>query len=153
LLFESLASVEDSFMFYGGGDDVVAGFPRAHSQEWLCHNPKDGVIVGFGAAAGEDDFLGTRADERGDLFTGRFDSGASALARSVDGGSIGEFAGEIGQHNVEHFRLDGCGGVEIEIDAIHKATHRILPAGEFVRSGEIQDRSRVVHPPPFHACM
>ena len=129
LFFEGLAGIEDGFVFDGRGDDVLAGFAGAHSQDWLCHNPEDGVIVRFGAAAGKDDFLGAGADQGGHLFAGGFDGGASALARCVDGSGVGKFGGEIGKHGVEHFRLDGRGGVEIEVDAVHGASHRILPAG------------------------
>src|SRR5712671_6275590 len=43
--FESLAGVEDGFVFDGGGDHVLGGFAGTHSQEWLCHNSKDGVVV------------------------------------------------------------------------------------------------------------
>ncbi len=127
--FLRLAGVKDGFVFDGRGDDVLADFAGEHSQDWLCHNPKDGVIVGFGAAAGEDDFLGAGADEGGDLFASCFHRRAGTLAGSVDGGSVCKFRGEIGKHSVEDFRLDGGGGVEIEIDAVHIATQRILPAG------------------------
>jgi len=37
----------------------------------------------------------------------------------VDGGGIAEFGREVGQHGVEHLRLNGGGGVVIEIDALH----------------------------------
>ncbi len=87
------------------------------------------MIVGFGAAASEDDFLGPRADEGSDLLAGGFHSAAGTLTGSVDGSSVAKLLGEIGQHGVEHFRLDRRGGVEIEIDAVHKATQRILLAG------------------------
>src|SRR6266853_660731 len=128
-LFERLASVEDSFMFDGAGNDMLFMATRSFND------PEDGVIVGFGGAAGEDDFLGAGADQSGDLFTGGFDGGASALAGSVDRSGVGKIRREIGQHSVEHFGLDRRGGVEIEVDAVHKSTHRILPAGEIVRSG------------------
>src|SRR5882762_9815058 len=81
--FESLAGVEDGFVFDGGGDHVLGGFAGTHSQEWLCHNSKDGVVVGFGATAGEDDFLGAGADQSGDLLAGRFDRAAGTLAWRV----------------------------------------------------------------------
>jgi hypothetical protein len=87
---------------------------------------EDGVVVGFGAAAGEDDFLGAGANESGDLFAGGFDGGASALAGSVDRRGVGEVGGEIGKHGVEDLRVDGCRGVIIEIDAVHRAALRIL---------------------------
>jgi hypothetical protein len=83
------------------------------------------VVVGFGAAAGEDDFLGAGADEGGDLFAGGFDGSAGALAGGVDGGSVGKFARKIGEHGVEHFRLGGRGGVEIEVDAVHESAFSI----------------------------
>ena len=47
------------------------------------------------------------------------------MAERVDGGGIAVFAGEIGQHGAEHFRLNGRGGVVIEIDALHGARSRI----------------------------
>ena len=47
---------------------------------------------------------------------------------SVDGSGVAKFLGEIGQHGVEYFRLDRRRGVEIEINAVHGASHRILPA-------------------------
>src|SRR5262245_389932 len=77
------------------------------------------MIVRFGASAGEENFLGARADKRGDLFACGFDRSASLLAKRVNRGGVAEFAGEIGKHRVEHFGLDGSGGVVIEIDAVH----------------------------------
>ena len=106
-------------MFDGGGDHVLGGFAGTHSQEWLCHNSKDGVVVGFGATAGEDDFLGAGADQSSDLLAGRFDRAARTLAWRVDGSSIGKFAREIRHHGIERFRLDRRRGVVIEVDAVH----------------------------------
>ena len=124
-------------MFDRCGDDVWRGGlwrGRAHSQDWLCHrgcdDAEDGLVVGFGAAAGEDDFLGTSADESGNLFAGGFDGGASALARRVDRGGVGEVGGEIGQHGVEDLGVDGRRGVVIEVDAVHRAALRILREAE-----------------------
>ena len=84
------------------------------------------MIVGFGAAAGEEDLLWAGAEERGDLFASRFDRGASLLAERVNGRSVAELRREIGQHGVEDFGLDGRGGVVIEVDAVHGAVYRIL---------------------------
>jgi hypothetical protein len=133
-----------------------------HSQDWLCHkrvdDAEDGVVVGFGAAAGEDNFLGTSADERGDLFAGRFDGGAGALAGSVDGGGVGEVAGEIGKHGVEDLRVDGRRGVVIEIDAVHGvASLRIHPntgVGDEPTSPETEGAAldSVEKTPPWAIC-
>src|SRR5712664_610080 len=86
------------------------------------------MVVGLCASAGEDDFLSAGADQSGDLFASSFDGGASPLAGGVDGRRVAKFSREIGKHRVEDFRLDGSRGVVIEVDAVHRATHRILPA-------------------------
>ena len=92
-------------------------------------NPEDGVIIRFGAAAGEDNFLWASVEERGNLFAGGLDGGACALAEGVDGGGVAEVGGEIGEHGVEDGGVDGGGGVVVEVDAVHTAMNRILPAG------------------------
>ena len=106
------------------------GEERVRSQDWLCHtgidDAEDGVIVGFSAPAGEDDFLGFGADEGGDLLAGGLDGGAGVLAEGVDGGGIGEVSGEIGKHGVEDLWVDGRRGVVIEVDAVHCAVLSIL---------------------------
>src|SRR5260370_41461644 len=110
-------------MFDGAGNHML------FTATGRFDDPEDRVIVGLGAAAGEDDLLRAGADEGGNLFAGGFDRGAGTLTGSVDRSGVSEFRGKIGQHRVEHFRLDGCGGVKIEVDALHKPTHRILLAG------------------------
>jgi len=56
-------------VFDGSGDDVPSNFAGAH-------NPKDGVIVGFRATAGEHDFLGPGSDQRGHFFHAPFQTAA-----------------------------------------------------------------------------
>jgi len=93
--FERLAGVEDGFVFDGRGDDVPADIAGAHSQDWLCHDAEDGVVVGFCAAAGNRRFPWGRAPTRAATCSRAVSTdGASALAWSVDGGSVGEFGGE-----------------------------------------------------------
>jgi hypothetical protein len=113
LFFERLAGIEYGFVFNLSRNDVLGG------SCGVANNTEDGVIVGFGAAAREDDFLRTGADETGDLFASGFDRSASALAGRVDGSGVAELGGKIGQHGVEDGGLDGGGGVVIEIDARH----------------------------------
>jgi hypothetical protein len=51
-------------MFNGSGDDML--FAATSSLD----DSEYGVIVGFGAPAGEDNFLGAGADQGRDLFAG-----------------------------------------------------------------------------------
>ena len=87
------------------------------------------MIVGLGAAAGEDDFLRAGVEQRGDLLASGLNGGPGALAGRVDGRGVAEFRREIGEHIVEDGGIDGGGGVVIEVDTVHTATNRILPAG------------------------
>ena len=100
-------------MFDLAGDDVLGG------TRCIANDTENGVIVGFGASAGEDDFLRSRAEERGDLFAGCFHGSAGTLAGRVDRCSVPEVPREIGDHSVEHLRFNGSGGVVIEVDARH----------------------------------
>src|SRR5450432_2174459 len=88
---------------------------------------EDGVVVGFGAAAGEDDFLRTGADERSHTFASSFNRRTRLLSKGMDRGRVAEVSREIGQHGVEHGGIDGGSGVVIEIDAVHTDAIRILP--------------------------
>src|SRR5271154_1795357 len=106
---------------------MVMGCGRILGEGWVDH-PENRVIVGFCAAAGEDDFLGLCADQCGDLFAGGFDGGACALAWGMDGGGVSKVGGEVGKHGVEDFGVDGGGGVVIDIDAVHGAASMILEA-------------------------
>src|SRR5262249_19750048 len=114
--FQSLASVENGFVLDVRCDDVLGSAGRR------ANDTEDGVIIGFGAAAGEDDFLGSGAEKGSDLITGGFDGGAGTLADRMDAGSVAEFGGEVRKHRIEDLRLDGRCGVVIEIDAIHEAS-------------------------------
>ena len=131
LFFGGLARVQDGFVFDGGGDDVGwCVLRRVHSQDWLCHSgaedTEDGVVIGFGAAAGEDDLLGASTDQRGNLLAGGFDGGAGALTGRVDGGGVGKVGREIREHGVEDLGVDGRRGVVVEIDAVHRDGLSIL---------------------------
>ncbi len=83
-----------------------------------CH-AEDGVIVRLSAPAGEDDFLGAGVDEGGNLFARGLDGGSGALAEGVDRRGVAEFTREEGKHGVEDGGVDGGGGIEIEVDAVH----------------------------------
>ncbi len=76
-----------------------------------------GEIVTFRAATGEDDLCGATAQDARHGFPGVFDGGFGLLAPKVDGRWITEGLCEIGEHDVEHARVDGGCGRVVEIDA------------------------------------
>jgi hypothetical protein len=83
------------------------------------------MVVRFRAAAGEDDFLCTRANQRRDLFARSFNGSARLLPKGVNRSGIAVFPRQKRQHSVERFRLDSRGGIVIQIDAIHGRAIRI----------------------------
>ena len=99
-------------MFDDGGDQMCVGVFRG------IEHAEDGVIVGFRAAAGENDFGWTRTDEFGDLLAGGFDGAAGFLADGVDGSGVAVGIGEIREHGVEDSGGNGGGGVVVEIDGL-----------------------------------
>src|SRR5215469_379654 len=126
LLFESLAGVQNSFMFDKRSDDMWSGTWRGSGRR---NDAEDSVIVGLRAATGEENLLGACRNQCSDMFARGFHSRASFLAVSVDRGGIAELPGEVGKHRVEHLRLDGSGGVIIEVNAVHVPAFRIAPCG------------------------
>ena len=81
VFFQALAGVEHSLVLDGLGDDVIALF-AVHLRDALDHQ-----VVGFGGAAGEDDFLRRGADQRGDLLARRFHGFFAGPAEASDCGS------------------------------------------------------------------
>src|SRR4029077_647923 len=129
-------------MFYVAGDDVlevrdgeslidiidgICALNRGPTHE--CGNgAKDRVVVGFRSAAGKDNFLRTRADQLRDLLARCFHRGTRSLAEGVNRSSVSKFSGEVREHGIEDTRLDGGGGIMIQIDASHSHAIRIDPA-------------------------
>src|SRR5215831_10584231 len=127
LFFEGLARVEDGFVLYKGSDDVRPERARGDKgSRGSKDDAEDGVIVGFGAAAGEENLLGSSANELGNLLARGLDGSTGVLAEGVDGRGVAEFGREVGKHGFEDFRLDGGGGVVIEVDAVHRLVLTIL---------------------------
>ena len=79
-------------------------------------------IVGFGAAAGENDLGRLRAEQCGDRFARAVHGGARALPGGVNRAGVAEILGEIRQHGVEDGVVHGRRGVVIEIGA-HGSGH------------------------------
>ena len=77
----------------------------------------EGEVVGFGAAAGEDDLVRLRAEYFGDGAAGGVEALAGFAGLGVDAAGVAPGAGEVGQHGVDDARIDGRGGGVIEVDA------------------------------------
>ena len=99
---------------------------------------EDGEIVGFGAAAGEDDFAGLGAEQRGDGFA-RVSTAAGRAGPRNESSWRCRSLGEIRQHGVEDGGVHGGGGVVIEIGA-HDEKLRVFRIA--VRDGGVKQRLR-----------
>ncbi len=101
---------------------VAAGVRRALDRQ----------VVRLGRAAGEDDFAGGCADERGDLASGAANGLVSLPPiRVLPARGIAELLGEVRQHRLEHARIDRCRGVVVEIDRLcHGQSFLVKAIGE-----------------------
>ena len=72
-------------------------------------------VVGLGAAAHEEDFVGVCADERGDLFPRLFDFFPGLTSEAVHAGRIAEYFKPLDQ-GLFYVRMQGRGGVVVKID-------------------------------------
>jgi hypothetical protein len=97
----------------GGGEDPVGRLGGA------LDGAAQDLVGGLGAAGGEDDLAGLGAEQVGDALAGPFDGAAGALAPPVNAGGVAEVLAQEGEHLVEHFGVDGGGGVVVEVDAVH----------------------------------
>src|SRR5258707_13674301 len=102
LLLQRLARVEHSFVFDAGGDDVFEvsdGKALIEIVAEVCsptggpgykrgQNAKDRLVVSFPAAAGEDEFLRTRAQHRPGLFACSFNPHPRPSPQSGNPGGI-----------------------------------------------------------------
>ena len=111
VLLKLLAGVEHRFMFRRRGDDVIAlfGIHLGHAF--------DGEVVGFGGAAGEDDFARRGADEVCNLLAGFIDRLFGHPAElMIAAGGVAEVFGEVRQHRVENAGVHTRRRVIVEIN-------------------------------------
>ena len=109
--FKPLAAVEHRLVFGHLRDDVSAvltiGFRHALERQ----------IVGFGRTACENNLLRMGVDEPGRLPSRVFNRFLGPPSKfMIPAGRISEFLAEIGQHRLEHARIDRRGRVIVEID-------------------------------------
>src|SRR5579862_4893191 len=109
-LLEMLARVQYGVMLDGRSDDVIAGL----------HQSRDRQIVGFGAAAGEDDFRRAAAEQRSNRLPRLLDGRSSFLPVAMNRRRIAEALAKIRAHGSEHFRQNRGGSVIVEVNPRHR---------------------------------
>ena len=108
--FQMMQRIEDGFMFRYHAHNVVA--VRAASFE----NPFQGKIVGFRSATGEHNFTRICARKPRHLCAGLPYGLFGFPSITVSPAScVAEFRAEIGQHGIQHARIDRRRSVMIEI--------------------------------------
>ena len=115
LFFESLAGVEDGFVFDGRGNNVL------RRRGCGGDDTEDGLVVGLGASAGKDNLLRAGVEERRNLIARVFDGRPGALAEGVDRRGVAKIGGEEGKHSVEDGRIDGGRSVVIKVNVVQEA--------------------------------
>ncbi len=111
VLLEALARVDHRLVLGDARDDVIA-LLAVHLGDAL-----DREVVRLGRAAGEDDFLGVRADQIGHLLARLVDRLFGLPAeRMVAARRVAEVLGEVRQHRLDHARIDRRRGVIVHVD-------------------------------------
>jgi hypothetical protein len=111
LLLELLSRVDDGLVLCHARDDVVA-LLAVHLRGAL-----DGQVVRLGRAAREDDLLGARPDDVGNLLARVLDRFLGLPAeRVVPASRVAEVLAEKGQHRLHHPRVHRGRGVIVHID-------------------------------------
>jgi len=86
----------------------------------LSHAPQRQVVT-FGAAAGEDDLVRVAVEPPGYRFAGLFDGLLGLAPEAMHRQRIAILFGEIGQHHLQHARVEGRCSAVVQIDASHGA--------------------------------
>ena len=111
IFLKTFAGIEHGFMFGYGRDDVIA-LLSIHLGDTF-----DGEVVALGGARGENDFLGSRANQFGNLLARILNGFLSCPSKwMVPAGGVAELFHEVGQHGLEHARIHGGGGMVVHVD-------------------------------------
>ena len=86
-------------------------------------------IVGFGAAAGEDDLGSAASQQSGDRLSCAFHRRPRLLSMMMDGRRVAEVLPEVALHGLKDRGQHRGGGVIVEIDAAHGYCHFTLYMG------------------------
>jgi len=110
-LLQTAADVQHRLVFNGAGDYVIA---LAGAR---FHHAFDRQVVRFGGAAGENNLLRRRANEAGNP-RARFVHGLLRLPPElvIAAGRVAELARKIRQHGIQHARIEGGGGMVVQVN-------------------------------------
>ncbi len=100
-------------MLDGAGDDML-GRSRCRA-----HRAQHGQVIGFGAAAGENNLTRIGVDQRRHLAPRRLQPAFGRLPEMVDARRVTIHLIETRDQRLQNFRRDGSGGVVIEIRVLH----------------------------------
>ena len=112
LPFQEPAYFDHRRMFHGRGHYVVALSTSCQDRT------DDGMVVGLGAAAREDDLTGVHLQQAGNLLPGVFHGRSGCLAEVVAAGRVPEKTRQEGLHGFGHTGIGGSRGVVVEIDGL-----------------------------------
>ena len=123
-------------MFDGGGNEVTPLFTVQPGHA------KNGKVVAFSAAAGENNFARFASPYGGNAVASVIQDGSSAPANVMDAGRVAENLAQKRQHRLAHRRVQRCGCVVIEVNCCHgKSTANLPPMLSFI----IDEFNRISH--------
>ena len=105
-----------------GGDQVAALLPEADGHTL------DGMVVGLGAAGGEDHFLGVGVDQRRYLCAGLFQRRGGRLPHLIVRGRVAEHGLQVPEHRLFDLGMEGRRGQIVQVDQGHDFKKPPLPA-------------------------
>ncbi len=97
-------------MFDSGGDKVIFGRQAGQGH------PLEDHVVGFAAAAGENDSPGRSSQQIGQLAAGLFQSGFGFPALPVNGGRVARALLQTPGHGFGDFGMRRRGGVVVQVN-------------------------------------
>ena len=110
LFLQMLERLEHRVVLGGAGDEMFAARRVRPCQA------DDREVVRLRAAAGEDDFMGLRAEQRGQPVARIVDRRPRLAPRGVDARGVAKVPLQIRPHRVENLRRERGGGVVVEVD-------------------------------------
>ncbi len=85
-------------------------------RAWLCHRAEDSQVIGFGSAAGEDDFRCIATEQAGDLLARDLYRGPRLPAVPVPRGCVSALPRQPRHNGFENLRQQRSGCICVEID-------------------------------------